>query len=389
MNFTYEDFEKEARASGLYGQFSAADINLARQNPDVGMSILNYKRDYSTATTDDQRALANAATNSLRKDYGGYSGGTGGSGFYKEGASPSGYERPKYESAYTDRQQGLLDKLQGSSFSYDHDTDPSYSAYKKEYTREGERATRDALGSAAAATGGIPSTAAVTAAGQAGQYYASKLSDKVPELRQQAYNEYMQNRSADLAILDALNSMESKDYSKYTNDRNFDYSQILDNLEFNQGKEQTAWERDEYKNKNDRAELEERAADLAALGDYSLYAQLGYNDEEIALLKKGWKATNPKLDALLNPLSAPVYSSGVYKNGYGGGGAKRTPPGDSSKNDMSAARLEIESQKANGATDVQIRASAKKALAEKAINESEYNSLMNALYINAGAQRRK
>ncbi|MEG0778877.1 MAG: hypothetical protein RSG55_08520, partial [Oscillospiraceae bacterium] len=71
MNFTYEDFEKEARASGLYGQFSAADINLARQNPDVGMSILNYKRDYSTATTDDQRALANAATNSLRKDYGG------------------------------------------------------------------------------------------------------------------------------------------------------------------------------------------------------------------------------------------------------------------------------------------------------------------------------
>jgi hypothetical protein len=62
--YTYEDFEKALAASGLGGQFSEADLRLARQNPDAGMSILTYKQDYNNATTDEARALANAGANS-------------------------------------------------------------------------------------------------------------------------------------------------------------------------------------------------------------------------------------------------------------------------------------------------------------------------------------
>ena len=39
--FTYEDFEREAQAAGLLNSFSAADLKLAKDNPDAGISIFN------------------------------------------------------------------------------------------------------------------------------------------------------------------------------------------------------------------------------------------------------------------------------------------------------------------------------------------------------------
>ena len=75
-------------------------------------------------------------------------------------------------------------------FSYDYRSDPVYQAYKKEYAREGRRAGEDTLGRYAALTGGMPSTAAVTAAQQAGNYYAAQMADKLPELYDLAYAMY-------------------------------------------------------------------------------------------------------------------------------------------------------------------------------------------------------
>ena len=40
--YTYDDFQKAMQSSGLGGQFSDADLKLAQQNPDAGMSILKY-----------------------------------------------------------------------------------------------------------------------------------------------------------------------------------------------------------------------------------------------------------------------------------------------------------------------------------------------------------
>ena len=61
MAYTYKDFEDEARKTGLLGQFSGADLALARADPDAGMSLLSYKKDYAGATTDAQRALPTPA----------------------------------------------------------------------------------------------------------------------------------------------------------------------------------------------------------------------------------------------------------------------------------------------------------------------------------------
>ena len=101
--FTYEDFENALNESGLGSQFSAADMKLAQQDPDAGMSILQYKKDYAAATTDEERAAANKGAESIRSSYGEYTGGADGSGFYATQLSPNHYDSgsaPTYNNQY-------------------------------------------------------------------------------------------------------------------------------------------------------------------------------------------------------------------------------------------------------------------------------------------------
>lgn len=267
--YSYDDFLRAMEQSGLGGQFSQADLNLAKQNPDAGMSLLSYKTDYANATTPEARALANQGAEGIRSSYGGYTGGGDGGSFKLDPMSPrqfeygdaptftdryddaiqAAYERsanrepysyagaaPEYNNRYDPQiQQTISDILGRGEFTYDPKTDPVYSSYQKQYTREGQRATADALGQAAAATGGMPSSYAVTAATQAGDYYGAKMADKIPELYRDAYNRYLQEYQMKLSDLSALRGLESDDYAKYRDqlsqyntDRSFDYSTWLD-----------------------------------------------------------------------------------------------------------------------------------------------------------------
>lgn len=239
--YNYKQFENAARKAGLYDQFSEADLLLAQKNPDAGMSLLKYKQDWGSATTDAARALANEGAERIRSEYGGYTGGGDGGGFRVNSPSPSSFtyeEAPAYTSKYdaeADRlMQAILDR---ERFSYDPKTDPSYGAYMKQYAREGKRATEDTLGSVAGATGGIPSSYAVTAASQAGNYYAAQAADKVPELEELAYQKYLselQMKQADLGMVQDAEEREYQRYldalSKHNADRNFAYGQYMDEL---------------------------------------------------------------------------------------------------------------------------------------------------------------
>lgn len=90
--YTYDDFQKAMQSSGLGGQFSDADLKLAQQNPDAGMSILKYKQDYKNAATDEARALANLGAEGIRSSYGGYTGGQRGANFYLDPLSPNDFQ---------------------------------------------------------------------------------------------------------------------------------------------------------------------------------------------------------------------------------------------------------------------------------------------------------
>lgn len=326
MAYTYDDFVKAANQSGLMGQFSQDDLNLAQKYPEFGLSVLSLKKDYNNATTAEQRLLANQAANELRKSYGNYSGGADGGSFRLESklnrqeddlldrlgsfGSFSYGEAPTYENAFAQQQKDLLDRiLNREDFSWSKETDPQWSSYKKSYLREGDRATANALAQASAASGGRPSSYAVNAATQAGDYYATKLNDMIPTLYQQAYERYLDEYNMKLKDLNAVNQQEQLDYAKYLDrlgqfntDRGFayqnyadDYDRLRSQLADVQGQDQIDYARylDEVSRQQTAQDSIRGQVDaiLAAGGSPSanLVSESGYSSEYVKALEDAYR----------------------------------------------------------------------------------------------------
>lgn len=186
---------------------------------------------------------------------------------------------PEWKSAYADEIAALTDSyVRREPFQYDPDTDPAWSAYRKMYAREGQRAAANTLGEYAAMTGGIPGTAAMTAAQQAGDYYASQAADKLPALAQLAYEMYLSEGERQLGAINALRGLESDDYSRYRQqlaqynaDRDFSYALSRDARSDARYADET-----QYGRNQDAYARELALAQLAAgLGDYSGLENLG------------------------------------------------------------------------------------------------------------------
>lgn len=399
--FTYEQFQQAAQDSGLLNSFSQADLSLAQRNPDAGMSILNAKRDWMNATTDEQRALANQRAEEIRSSFGEYAGGVTGSGFTLTPLSPNHFEyenaptysggsytddiknlwdqqlnygdftygeAPTYTSRYDqtiqDMIQGILDR---EDFSYDPATDPLYQNYRKQYTREGQRATQDALGTAAAASGGIPSSYASTAAGQTANHYAAQMTDKIPELYQLAYNQYLNDYQMDLSDLGVVQGQEQTDYNRYLDqlgqyntDRDFAYNNWLNgynmlnsNLQTAMGLNDMEWQQyltqlDQYNTDrnfaynqlldeidsqaNERNEAINNAILAGQYGDYSQLNDFGINTDnnptdwerryQLAILAAEYGDYSGLRELGINPqLQTYTYSGGGGSSGGSSGGS--------------------------------------------------------------------
>lgn len=420
--YTYEDFTKAATAAGLMGNFSEADLRLAQSNPDAGMSILQYKQDYRNATTDEARALANLGAEGVRSSYGNYTGGNDGGGFYLDPLSPGsfnagtaptytnnyagdiaalyeqqknygsydyGIPQPEYTNRYDATIQDLLGQIVNrEAFSYDPATDPLYGQYRKQYAREGQRATADALGAAAAASGGIASSYANTAAAQAGNYYAAQMTDKIPELYQLAYNKYLSDYSMKLSDLGAVQGAEQSDYDKFLNElqqyntnRTFDYNAWLDeynminnNLQTASGLEQLEYTKylndlnqyntdrefnygvllDEINSQTaERNEAMNKALTAAEYGDYSQLNALGINTANnpadferqytLAMLAAEY-GDYSGLQALgINPDASQLRQFALAANGKTGtessGGGNQTPEPEPTPTELTANQI--------------------------------------------------
>lgn len=305
--YTYDQFQKAAQQAGLLGQFSQADLSLAQQNPDAGMSLLKYKQDYANATTDEQRAQANKGAESIRSSYGGYTGGGDGGSFKLDPLGPSSFQQstapsfnwdtpaPDYSSRYDETIQDMIkDMLERPEFSYDPDSDAVWQSYQKAYGREGDRATQNALGAAAAASGGMPSSYATTAAAQAGNYYAAQAADKIPELYEAAYNRYLNEFNMDASKIGIVQGQEQTDYNRYLDelgqwntDRNFEYNRFAgDRAQWNADRE-FAYNQllDEI---NSQTQQRQEALDFANMaaqyGDYNYLKDLGIDTSALAAL---------------------------------------------------------------------------------------------------------
>ena len=137
-----------------------------------------------------------------------------------------------FKSAYSEQIAALVQKAQDNTanFKYDPMTDASYQALAKEYAKLGDRANENTIANQAALTGGRASSYAVSAAAQAQNQYNQALTDKIPELERLAYDRFNADRNYGLNLLGTMKSLDDSSYSRFTDQRNFNYQQGRDNV---------------------------------------------------------------------------------------------------------------------------------------------------------------
>lgn len=167
-----------------------------------------------------------------------------------EGSKPG-----DYVSKYGDQIQALLDKiLNRDPFKYDFNADPMYQMYKDRYLQQGRMAMQDTMGDAAALTGGYGNSYAATAGQQAYQSYLQGLNDRIPDLRDFAYNAWLNEGDRMRSNLSTLQGLEDTDYARYRDtvgdykdELNYYYNRFGDmsDREYNRYlNDASAWEKD-------------------------------------------------------------------------------------------------------------------------------------------------
>lgn len=242
----------------------------------------------------DQKMMdqGHAMAEAERAKYG-YSGGANGGGYIS--LTPTAKE-PDYGEASTQYKTAMdraIQTLQGrGKFTYDPETDPSYQQYKEQYTRLGKQAMEDSYGHAALRTGGLGGSAAMSASQQAYNGYMQALADKIPELRQIAYQMYQDEENGLRRDIDLYGSLDQQEWNRWNSDRDFQRGAFENDRSFDHGKTVDQWNMARQLDRDAKTDEEtqyqrsaEKAAALASTGNYSGYAQLwGMSEEETQAL---------------------------------------------------------------------------------------------------------
>lgn len=146
----------------------------------------------------------------------------------------------------------LYDRIMNfGDFSYDMEKDKLFQLYKAQYQREGTANARDAMGRAAANSGGYASSYAQTSANKAYQQSMDELSNKALDTYSAAYSRYNSDynqllnkysTASDMnsaqqnkyyAQLGAADSFANNAYKLYQDDYNNQYNKFTDDRNFN------------------------------------------------------------------------------------------------------------------------------------------------------------
>ncbi len=156
----------------------------------------------------------------------------------------------EYRSGWEAQLQELMERiLDREEFRYSLDGDALYRQYRDQAMRDGHLAMQDAVGQAAALTGGYGNTYAQSVGQQAYDRQLEKLSGKIPELYALALDQYRQQSQELQDRYSMLSGMERQDYARYqdalsawqreadslwqdyTDSRDFDYGAYRDGIE--------------------------------------------------------------------------------------------------------------------------------------------------------------
>lgn len=120
-----------------------------------------------------------------------------------------------YDSAYSKQLDALISAATGREFSYDPMNDPLYKSYKDSYTQNGRTAMLDAMGKAAALTGGMGNSYAQSVGQQAYGSYMQDLAQVIPKLYEAAYGRYTAEGDQLHDQIKLLSSLENAQWDQY------------------------------------------------------------------------------------------------------------------------------------------------------------------------------
>ena len=209
---TYEEFEADARASGLYDTFDAKDLERAKTDTSFGYGLLNDKKGWKAAEAagDKEGMEFYAGLGKTRRET-----------FDSSQKNSSNnvlalikqYDDslPKESgSKYLTTIDRLLAKIAGDKFSYDAESDPRYSL-AQEYAK---KAMENQMAESALLTGGYGNSYAA-ASGQ--QVYTDYMNEAVNDMEDRAYNKWAAERDNNYSLLGIIRDMEREDYERSQN----------------------------------------------------------------------------------------------------------------------------------------------------------------------------
>lgn len=115
-------------------------------------------------------------------------------------------------------------------FEYEPSADPTYNRYADTYARNAKLMSEDAMAQAAQLTGGYGSSYGQAVATQAYNAEMSKMNDIIPELRQNAYNEWDDQRRRDVEALTML--LKEREYQRDIFEKERDYIDKRNDLRY-------------------------------------------------------------------------------------------------------------------------------------------------------------
>lgn len=227
-----------------------------------------------------------------------------------------------YNSKYAPALDNILQQIQNpSDFKYEFNGDNLFKSYADLYSQYAKQGMQDAMGQAAALTGGYGNSYAQTLGQQQYQQNMLPLYEKGLELRDRAYQAHQDNYNRLLQQYNVISDQENTDYGRYRDTvgdwmtqenqaynryqdaQNFDYTQYMNDLNYWTGLAQV--ENQVYQNELDRQE---------AIRQYN---------QDYALRKAQFEEDKRRYDQEWNAMLAAQSGGG----GYGGGPSNNTQKG--------------------------------------------------------------
>lgn len=235
---------------------------------------------------------------------------------------------------YSSKYQGTIDNiingiLNRESFKTDdvYNSD-LYKTYRDQYIQQGQKAMRDTMGAAQAATGGYGSTYAQAAGQQAYDSYLSQLGDKTLDIYDRVYNQYLNEGQEMYNKLNAVNNQDNIDYSRYRDSVNDYYN----DLNYYAGRYDNSYNQD----------FGEYQTDLSAKQWAEQYA---YQKTQDALAQQNWQTQfdyQKQQDALQLELQRQQLAASLARKSSGGSSgrtSKKSSSGLSKNNYLDKAKM--------------------------------------------------